>query len=79
MKKRKYPVLRKVKGRMREMGITYPVIVKKMGISEATLCNKLNGYTDLKANEIEQLATILNIPGEKVIQYFFPDMLRNVS
>jgi len=79
MRKREYPVLRKVKGRMREMNFTYPYIAKKMGISEATLCNKLNGYTDLKASEIEQLVAILNIPPEKIMHYFFPDMLRNVS
>lgn len=76
---RKYPVLWAVKGRIRELGTTYDEVAKKMAIDTNTLGNKLNGYTDIKANEIEQLVTILNIDPNDIIKFFFPSMLRSVS
>ena len=79
MAERKYPVLWAVKGRIREHGTTYDEVAKKMAIDTNTLGNKLNGYTDIKANEIEQLVTILNIDPNDIIKFFFPSMLRSVS
>lgn len=76
-KKRKYPVLLAIKGKIREEGTTYKKVAKEMGIETTTLNNKINGYTEFTTSEIHRLVDILNIPEDMIIKYFFPEMFRN--
>lgn len=77
-RKRRHPELKALKGKIREEGTTYEEVAKKIGIETSTLSNKINGYVDFRAGEMEELVEILNIDPAYIVNYFFPDMLRNV-
>lgn len=69
-KKRKYPELTALKGRIREMGTTYREIAEEMGIGVNTLSDKINGYYAFSCPEMDEIASILDI-NPKDIAYFF--------
>lgn len=48
----------KLKGALRERGITYAEISKILGISKATFCRKINGESDFFLSEAEKLESI---------------------
>ncbi len=58
-----------LKARIIEMGYTYIVLAKELGISYQTLCNKINNKLEFKASEIEKLCVILKISDKD--KYFF--------
>ncbi len=77
MKKKKYPELSALKGRMREKGVTYRDLSQNIKMGLNTLNDKLNGYSILNADEVELIVSELEIEPVDIIKYFFPRMLRN--
>jgi len=77
MKKRKYPELTALKGKLREEKKTYRELSKEVNISLNALNDKLNGYSVLNIDEVNQIVEALGIEKEEMLRYFFPHMLRN--
>lgn len=61
----------KLLGRMKERGITQEQLAKEIGINEATLNSKLNNRFQFKADEIDAICRVLDIPNEEIGAYFF--------
>ena len=61
----------KLRGQIREMGITQEQIAVKIGAGEATLSKKLNNKCHFYQPEIAKICDILNIADEEVGLYFF--------
>lgn len=57
-------------------GVTQEKLAHDMDITVDTLNRKLNGTRDWKRSEMLKLCTILGIPVEKLITFFYPDNLR---
>lgn len=60
----------KLKGLMREKGVTQAELAKKIGMAESTLNLKLSGKSFFKADEILKIAEILDIM-RPLDDYFF--------
>ncbi len=69
-KQRKYPILKKVQGRMRECGETYRSLSQKTEISLNSLSDKLNGYTLCDIVEVSKICSVLNIPPQDIPSFF---------
>lgn len=65
---RAFPALR---GRIVEKLGSQAALAKRLGISEHTLSEKLNGRADWKLKEIKEAAHVLSIPAESIAAYFF--------
>lgn len=78
MKRRLYPILNELKGKIRLENKTYKSISQEIGISIDALNNKINGYSSFNIDEVESLIRVLNINPEEIIRYFFPKMIRFV-
>lgn len=72
----KYPVLRKIKGRIKEKGETYRSVSNKTGIPLNTLSNKINGYYLFDLNEAAEICVVLDIPGEEIVNFFEIDIAK---
>lgn len=59
----------KVKGRMREKGLTQAVVARRLGMSTQAFSSKVNGKTDFRLSELEALCNILDINDPAA--YFF--------
>ncbi len=59
----------KLKGLMREKGMTQSTLSKKIGITEMTLFNKLSGRSDFTCKEIYGIMLALGIEDPR--PYFF--------
>lgn len=66
----KYPELKKLKGRMVEMGETYRSMSDKTEISLNTLNNKLNGHTLFDISEVACICSILKIKPTEIPVFF---------
>lgn len=62
--------LSELKGKIREKNQSYRSIAKEIGVSTSTLNNKINGYSAFDIIEASKIASILDIPPDK-ISYFF--------
>lgn len=62
---------KKVKGRMTELGITQEVLAKKLGLSQATICQKINNKRAMSLEEADAISEILYIKNEEFPLYFF--------
>lgn len=51
----------KLKGRMREMGYSQEKLAKEVGISVASLQNKLSGKSDFRLKEMKTISLLLKI------------------
>jgi len=71
-KKRKYPELTALKGRIRERKTTYRELAADLGIGLNTLSDKINGFYPISGPEMEQLATILDIDPRDIASFFMP-------
>lgn len=71
-KRRKYPEMAALKGRIREKGTSYRELARDIGIGAATLSLKINGFYPMTAVEMEQIATILDINPEDIAKFFMP-------
>jgi len=79
MKKRKYPELRALKGKIREENKTYRGLAHEIGMGVNTLNDKLNGYSVLNTDEVNKIVEKLNIENKDIVKYFFPHMLRKAT
>ena len=61
----------KLRGKIREMGITQKQIAEKIGTGESTISAKLNNKCYFYQPEIAKICDILNIAYEEVGLYFF--------
>lgn len=60
----------KLKGLMREKGVTQAELAKKIGMAESTLNLKLSGKTDFKTDEIIAISDFLGTR-DAIEKYFF--------
>ena len=66
---KKYEELRKIKGRITELGESYRSVSEKSGMSVHSLSNKLNGESVFNLNEVRVCAKYLT-KGQKALQIF---------
>lgn len=78
-KKRKYPVLDELKGKIRAERKTYRSLSLETGISLNAINDKLNGYSAFDSDEMEAFMEALNISVEEIVKFFLPNLLRNVA
>ena len=71
-KKRKYPELTALKGRIREKKTSYRRIVIDLNIAVNTLSDKINGFYPFTVPEMEKLASMLDIPPKDIANFFMP-------
>lgn len=55
---------------IREMGITYTALAKKLGLSREGLYTKLHGKTEFTASEIRALGEVLRLSSDQIDQIF---------
>jgi len=48
----------RLKGALREKGLNYHQTAESLGVSDASLCQKINGYSDFYIQEALALATL---------------------
>lgn len=56
-------------------GLTKPQLAKKMGISKKRLYSRLSGKTNFKQEEIQIIASILNLNEAKIMKIFFEEFV----
>lgn len=61
----------KLLGKIKENGLTQEQLAKKIGKSNGTLSQKLNGRASFTANEMISICEILGIPLKDIGTYFF--------
>ena len=61
----------KLKGKMREKGITYTTLGKGIGKTERTIYNKINGKTQWRVTEIDKIIEILQLTFTEASEIFF--------
>lgn len=61
----------KLKGKLRENGITYREYANKLGLSIATISERLNNNAQFSQSEITATIQLLNINPAKIEEYFF--------
>lgn len=54
-------------------GMTIKVLAETIGMPLSTLSNKINGRNEFIASEIAQIQTVLDIPGEEVLEIFIKE------
>lgn len=60
-----------LKALMREKNLTQLEISEALKISESTFSLKINSKSEFKQSEIEKIVELLDIPPEKIGEYFF--------
>jgi len=70
MNKRKKQFL-KLKARLVEKGLRQSDLAKRLGISVQALNRKLNGISDFRLSELEEIAKALDIDEHQYNEYFF--------
>lgn len=61
----------KLRGKMRELGITQAALADAIGINESTLNAKLNGKAYFSTKEIDKICQVLNIANDEIGAYFY--------
>ena len=61
----------KLAGRIKEKFGSQRAFAEVMGITEATLSSKMNGYTYFNQAEIEKAVRLLDLETESTHEYFF--------
>ena len=62
---------RKIKARMKELGLTQADVGDKLGLAPATVSQKINGSRPMTVEEADKLAVILSISDQEYGAYFF--------
>lgn len=70
MKVRKYQELKKLKGRFRELGLSYRDVSTATGIPLNRLNDKVNGYSQVGLEEALQICQAANIAIEDIPIFF---------
>lgn len=63
----------KLKGKLREMSVTYDQMAELLGITTATLSNKLNGRSRFYEDELCILMDELQLTKEEALAIFFAE------
>lgn len=63
----------KLKGKIVEQGFTFARLAQKVGVSPSTLGRKIRNVSDLTLEEVERIRYILNIPPNRIMEYFFSE------
>ena len=63
----------KLRGKMKELGITQELLAPKIGVSEGTLSAKLNSKTAFTTKEIADICRVLAISKMEIGEYFFAE------
>jgi len=71
-KKRKYPELTALKGRIREKKTSYRKLAQYLGIAVNTLSDKINGFYPISCPEMEKMAEFLDIEPKDIAKFFLP-------
>lgn len=67
----------KLRERIRDMDTTQAALARFIGISHKTMSAKMNGHQVWRQDEIYAAMGMLNIPEDKVAEYFFtPKVLK---
>lgn len=66
----------KLKGRIRECGLTQKQLAAIVGINPATLSIKLRSRGDFNKSEMNAICKALNIAKENIGEYFFADSVQ---
>lgn len=61
----------KLRGKIRECGLTQEDLAKKINVAPTTLSLKLNNSSEFTQSEIRAICTLLNISGTELESYFF--------
>jgi cyanate lyase len=61
----------KLRGKIRELGLTCADVADEIGISATSFSNKLLGKTDFSQTEMKRLAEVLGIEATEMADYFF--------
>ncbi len=61
----------KLKGLIKERGLTQESVAKSIEVAYSTFNLKLNGNAFFTQEEIYKISNLLKIPKEKIYQYFF--------
>ena len=62
----------KLKGKLRECGISYANAADNLDLSRASFNNKINGRSKFYIDEIEKLGHVLNLSDAEKIDIFLP-------
>lgn len=65
------PNVRRIKGRMAELGITQKVLAKAVNCSQTAISQKINGQRPLYLDEAQRIAEALHIQHTEFVDYFF--------
>lgn len=79
MRDKKYPALNSLKGKIRESDSNYRELARRIGMSPATLSDKINGYSAFDIDEVNRIVNELRIEPEEIVKFFFPLTLRNAK
>lgn len=71
-RRKRYPELNALKGRIREYGTTYRKLSADIGLCFNSLSAKLNGYQPFNCNEMEKIAELLDIEPSEICKFFLP-------
>ena len=61
----------KLRGKIKECGLTQESLASKSGMNPATLSAKLTGRSYFTVDEILCIASVLEIPKQSISEYFF--------
>lgn len=61
----------KIKGRLKELGLTQTDVAKTLGIAQSTATQKINRVRPMTVDEAEELSKLLQISNEQYAEYFF--------
>lgn len=61
---------RKLKARIIEQGFTQETLAPVIGMSASTLGRKIKNSADMTLREVEVICEALDIPREKILEYF---------
>ena len=68
-----YMVYPKLRGAIREKFGTQGAFAKALGVNQATLVRKLAGKAEFKIDEVQTAVELLDIPHDRIGEYFFKD------
>lgn len=69
----------KLKGLIREKGLTQEIVAKKIGIAYSTFNLKLNRTLYFTQEEIFNISNVLEIPKTEIYEYFFTTKVKKTK
>lgn len=69
----------KLLGRIKEKCGTQSEFAKQMGVSERTICQKLNNKVDFSQTEVLKASSILGISRPEIEVYFFTVLIQKLE